>query len=107
MSTRSAAISFLDALARCCQSIGAETQLFLTDLKLPPVARPDDPQAQGRWFSQFMSDRLQKLYRRPCDDVVGALTAVALDLPSGAPGAETVRGRRRMASGKIKPKIDR
>jgi hypothetical protein len=70
---------------------------------LPSVARWNDPKAPQRFFSQFMSDKLAVVCHRPCDPVVDALTAVAFGLPQG-PGPATVRGRRRIASGKIEPK---
>jgi len=89
----------LDALANCFQSIGAETQSFFSNLRLPPVARWDDPRAAERFFSELMSDKLEALCGRYCDPVVDALTAVAFNLPDG-PGPATVRGRRRMRAAK-------
>ena len=90
-----AARFFLDA-ASCFQSINAEDQP--PEANLPPVARWADPHAHERFFSQFMSQKLEALCGRFCDPVVDALTTVAFDLPKGR-GSATVRGRRRMATG--------
>jgi hypothetical protein len=93
----SAAISFLDALAHCFQSIAAKYQPIHAEL--PPVARPNDPQAPWRYFSQYMSNELKKLCCEYYDHVVDVLIAVVFDLPVG-PGKDKVYSWRTMLAAK-------
>jgi hypothetical protein len=96
---RVSASGFLGALADCFQSLLAEVQSFESDMRLPPVARWDDPRAPQRFFAVFMSEKMYALCGRYFDLVISALTGVAFpDLES--PGAATVRGWRRMQAAK-------
>jgi hypothetical protein len=88
----SAAITFLDALAQCFQSIAAKYQSIHAEL--PPVARPNDPEAPWRHFSQYMSNQLKKLCDRYYDSVVSEL--IGLAYKTDPPGPDKVSSWRRM-----------
>jgi len=101
MSTMGAAISFLDALYRCILSIGEEDLEIIERL---PKVRLDHPRTPRRFFMDYMSDTMEKLYGPGGSQlfknavarnaVVADLTAVAFKLDEFGP--ESVRRRRRM-----------
>ncbi len=62
---------------------------------LPRVTRWS-PKGGHKFFTEYLSRRMQETYGRPLDSIVAALGEVAFDLTQGV-ASETVRGRRRLS----------
>jgi hypothetical protein len=90
---RAHVIAILDAVARSFQSMGEENEALLAMAQFPLVQRWDDPRAPERFFREWMSSLLERMYGRRFDPVVAALTNVAFKRDDVS--AETVRWRRR------------
>jgi len=87
-------LTILDQLRQFYTRMAEEYRRLLAPL--PKVKRWNSKAAQ-RFFTDYLSQRMREIYGRPLDSIVAALTEVAFDLPHGL-GAETVRGRRRIAN---------
>lgn len=68
--------------------------------KFPQVRKKGSKRAPEVLFSRFMSAQLQKLYRRPLDTVVAALTGVVFPNAQKTVGSDTIRDRRRRSPGR-------
>jgi hypothetical protein len=86
-------LTILDQLCLFYIRMDEENQARLASL--PEVKRWNANAAQ-KFFTDYLSRRMNETYGQPLDSIVAALAEVAFDLPKGVE-AETVRGRRRTA----------
>jgi hypothetical protein len=92
----------LAATAKFYRRLHAENMIAAAEAHpLPAQPRKREAKtAKETYFGLILSDHFQRIGGSPQDAVVAEITAVVFDDPSGGPGAEKVRGRRRSARGR-------
>jgi hypothetical protein len=92
----------LNTTAEFCRRLHAEEKIAIAEadpLPAPPRKRRSRS-AKQIYFGLILSRYFEQIGGSPLDDVVGTITGVVFDDPSGGPDAQTVRGRRRSARGR-------
>jgi hypothetical protein len=92
------AVSFVDELTAFYRRLDAENKQLWTAVNFPHPRKKRGTNVRHGIVARLLSDRFQKNFGTPCDEVVAELVAVVFNFPKNGLSAEAVRGLRRFKS---------